>query len=279
MSRLPNLLIIGAVKSGTSSLHYYLDLHPEIMMSKKKELYYFVESRNWHRGVEWYSSHFSRKAKIAGESTPGYTLFPKLKGVPKRIYELLPEVKLIYLIRDPIERAKSHYIANYSSGGENRTFHSAFENLDNNPFIFPSLYANQLEQYFPFFDVSQILVITLENLHKNPRKTMQKVFHFLAVEDTFYSNNFHTIFNPSDKKRRKNRIGILLKRMAETKPAEVFSPEFRRRIGNIVYRPFSTEIQRPDFDSDLNQKLLDYFQHDICKLREYSGLSLEGWSR
>jgi len=278
MSRLPNLLIIGAVKSGTSSLHYYLDTHPEIKMSRKKELYYFVESRNWYRGVDWYSSNFSRNAKIAGESTPGYTLFPKLKGVPKRIYDLIPDVKFIYIIRDPIERAISHYIANFSSGGENRPFHVVFEYLDKNPFIFPSLYAMKLDQYLPYFDGSQIHIISLEKLQKNPQVTMQKVFRFLEIDDYYYSNKFNTILNPSKNKRRKNKVGMFFKRVSETKLAGIFSHEFRRKVGKIVYTPFSKEIPRPVLDSNLRQRMVEYFQEDVNKLRKLTGSRFDEWS-
>src|SRR5687767_10224357 len=72
---LPNLVVIGAMKSATSSLHHYLNLHPEISMSETKELDFFVEDKNWPRGIEWYESQFSA-ARIRGESSPNYTAYP-----------------------------------------------------------------------------------------------------------------------------------------------------------------------------------------------------------
>jgi len=92
--QLPNLIVIGAQKSGTTSLHHYLSLHPEIMMSKHKELNYFNEELNWKKGLAWYKSHFIGEAKIYGESSPHYTFYPLYKGVAQRMYSIIPEAKL-----------------------------------------------------------------------------------------------------------------------------------------------------------------------------------------
>src|SRR5438093_10024477 len=97
---LPNLVVIGAQKCGTSGLHYYLSLHPEISMSRPKELNFFIAERNWPRGVEWYRRHFDPRAQVRGESSPNYTAFPQHTGVVERLHELLPEPRLVYLIRD-----------------------------------------------------------------------------------------------------------------------------------------------------------------------------------
>ena len=82
--RLPNLIVIGGQKCATTSLHYYLNLHPQISMSREKELNFFSE-RNWHKGIEWYKSNFTGRTKIHGESSPSYTNYPFNKEVPKRL--------------------------------------------------------------------------------------------------------------------------------------------------------------------------------------------------
>src|ERR687898_136777 len=73
---LPNLVVLGAQKCGTSGLHFYLDLHPEIAMSMPKELNFFIEERGWPRGTDWYMQHFDPDAPIRGESSPNYTTYP-----------------------------------------------------------------------------------------------------------------------------------------------------------------------------------------------------------
>jgi len=107
---LPNLIIIGAMKCATTSLHYYLNLHPQISMSEEKELDFFIHKNNWHKGIEWYKTNFTGNASVYGESSPNYTKYPFFNGVPERMHAVVPDAKLIYVVRDPIERIISHYI-------------------------------------------------------------------------------------------------------------------------------------------------------------------------
>src|SRR5213078_5271544 len=82
---LPSLVVIGAQKCGTSGLHYYLSLHPEVSMSRPKELNFFIVERNWPRGTEWYAAHFEPRANVRGESSPNYTAYPQHQGVAERM--------------------------------------------------------------------------------------------------------------------------------------------------------------------------------------------------
>jgi hypothetical protein len=101
---LPNLIVVGAQKCGTSGLHFYLGHHPEIAMSSPKELNFFVVERNWSRGLDWYRGHFDPEAAVRGESSPNYTTYPHHLGIPERMHEAVPGAKLIFLVRDPLER-------------------------------------------------------------------------------------------------------------------------------------------------------------------------------
>jgi len=107
----PNLFVIGAMKSGTSSLHATLAAHPQIFMCRKKEPDYFIEQCNWSRGERWYLSLFARAGDkpIIGESSTGYTQAPRFHGVPQRIRGFRPDARFVYIMRDPIERTISHY--------------------------------------------------------------------------------------------------------------------------------------------------------------------------
>src|ERR1700680_4934439 len=106
---LPNFLIIGAAKAGTTSLYNYLSVHPEIFMSKRKELSFFDPQRRWHLGVEWYKSNFDASYPVNGEASPRYTRYPRTTGVPERIQQTLGTPKLIYILRDPINRLLAQY--------------------------------------------------------------------------------------------------------------------------------------------------------------------------
>src|SRR5689334_4168641 len=92
---LPNLIIIGGLKCGTTSIHHYLGLHPEINMSKPKELNFFVAELNWDLGLGWYEGRFDGRFSVRGESSPHYTNLPYFKGVPERIERQISGAKLI----------------------------------------------------------------------------------------------------------------------------------------------------------------------------------------
>ncbi|MEA3469299.1 MAG: sulfotransferase, partial [Thermodesulfobacteriota bacterium] len=115
----PNFFLIGAARSGTTSLHKYLEAHPEIFMSEVKEINYFSNNRYWEKGINWYESHFKTATeKIRGEASTSYTNYPLIKDVPKRLFHYLPDAKFIYILRDPIDRFLSHYLHRIRRGVE-----------------------------------------------------------------------------------------------------------------------------------------------------------------
>lgn len=273
---LPNLITIGAMKCGTTSLHYYLNLHPQISMSKIKELDFFVEKFNWSKGVEWYKSNFTGKAQIYGESSHNYTCYPFFDGVPERIYSVVPEAKLIYILRDPIKRIFSEYMQNYSDGRESRQIEDALKNFDS-PYIYRSKYYMQLEQYLKYFPKNNILIITQEDLYNNRQPTLQKIFRFLNVDDSFYCEEFSNMVNKSSIKRRKNRIGSLLAQLNQTDIVKRFPCELREKIGKIILFPFSKKIDLPQVSENLRQELIDNIKDDTNRLRQYTGRDFKDW--
>ena len=120
---LPTFLIIGTMKGGTTSLHRYLRQHPDVFMPEQKELNFFLdeyagrpidppEERNWSRGLTWYERQFAgaEDERAVGEASANYTRYPTYPGVAERIAKIVPEMKLIYLMRNPIDRVLSHYL-------------------------------------------------------------------------------------------------------------------------------------------------------------------------
>ncbi|MGA8218278.1 MAG: sulfotransferase, partial [Solirubrobacterales bacterium] len=158
---LPNLIIVGGLKCGTTSIHHYLGLHPEIHMSKPKELNFFVEELNWDLGLDWYRSRFDSRFAVRGESSPHYTNLPYFEGVPQRIGEHIPDAKLLYMVRDPISRILSHWCHAVGAGYETRTMEEALARSDQT-YVTRSRYWMQLQPYIERFDRSQIEIITQE---------------------------------------------------------------------------------------------------------------------
>lgn len=98
------------MKSGTTSFASYLDHHPEGALSKPKEPNFFADPGNWDRGFDWYTSLFPTDVLVAGEASVMYTMVPEFVGAPERIRQTIPDVRLLYLVRDPIERMRSMFV-------------------------------------------------------------------------------------------------------------------------------------------------------------------------
>ena len=274
---LPNLIIIGAMKAGTTSLHYYLDLHPEISMSLPKELDFFVEDKNWQNGITWYESHFTAQAKIHGESSVSYTTYPQAKNVVKRMYSLIPEAKLIYVLRDPIERIISHYIHSYANSTEVEPFRRAiFEPY--REYLIRSRYYMQLEQFLTYYPEPQILIITQEDLWSKRQNTLHKIFRFLDVDHTFCHPNFNKILHGSNDKRRLNKIGELMLGSPAVKIIELLTNSRSGEIKKKIFRAYSRKIERPFMDKSLRDELVEYLKEDVDRLRKFTGHKFENWS-
>jgi len=182
---LPNVIIIGAGKCGTTSLHTYLDLHPAIAMTREKELHFFANPEVWQRGLDWYSSQFDAHAPVRGEASVKYTAWPKWKGVPERMASVVPEARLLYVVRDPIQRILSSWVHRYSDADESRPIRDVLEVLEGNDYVERSRYYRQLEQYLPFYEKSRIHVISSEALRANRRDVLAETFDFLFTCTAF----------------------------------------------------------------------------------------------
>lgn len=191
---IPNLLIPGAAKSGTSSLHEYLDLHPNIEMSRIKEPHFFTKNGRYKKGLEFYKDVFNNKnVNYWGESSTAY-LGDELSQ--KRIRNDLENVKFIVILREPVKRAISHYRWQVSLLQESRSFRKAVKYNMKNPvdvrkpgwgghvkaYFEGSLYGKQLHNLIRKFGKENIHVITSKELKSNPNSTLKRCFDFLGLE-------------------------------------------------------------------------------------------------
>jgi len=210
---LPDVIIIGAQKSGTSSLYAYLSQHPQILPAFKKEVHFFdggLDPRvdNFKKGRSWYCSHFPSKknndSQKTFEASPLYIFNPL---TPQRIAELTQEVRIIVLLRNPTERAISHYFHEKRTGRETLDIYEALQKEDrrldpviekkdykNNVFIHHSykrrgLYKEQLERYLEYFSREQILVMASEEFFAKPDICLRRVFEFVGVDPEYKVGN------------------------------------------------------------------------------------------
>lgn len=186
--RLPDFLIVGAAKAGTTTLYAYLRRHPRIFMPEDKEPSFF-SGNTWGRGLDWYRSLFAPVGddQICGEASTNYTRWPQIDNAASRIAGLMPDVRLIYLIRDPVDRAYSQYVHEHRVGlaRRDRSYAMTFEEyLERDPLLLHmSDYVAQVRHLLGSFPRESLLILTFDELTRSPAAVLQKVFRFLDVAD------------------------------------------------------------------------------------------------
>lgn len=262
---LPNLIIIGAMKCGTSSLHYYLSQHPDICMSERKELDFFLGREHWHKGLAWYESHFQGDAKVYGEASPNYTKRHVTPGVPERIHTVIPHTKLIYIFRDPVDRCVSQYVHGRAKSRIHAALSEIFADLDNpkaRGIIETSRYYAQLEPYLERFSRSQLLTVAHEELLLRRRETLRQVFRFLHVDEKFDSPHFDQVRHRSENKKELNRLGKILSVFPGVRTIQHMPQTIRRGVEHFMY----SRIERPVVTTELRERLAAVFQEDWRKM-------------
>ena len=185
---LPDFLIIGAAKSGTTTLYQYLCRHPQIFMSTPKEPDFFSVDANYAKGMEWYSSLFSQAKpnQVCGEASTTYSRCQQHPQAAERIARALPNVKLIYIMRHPIDRAYSFYVHRLKGARHKPELAVAdtFEKTikQQSEFLDSSYYLEQIEKYQQFFPPESFLFLLLEDLYERPAETLNKILQFINVD-------------------------------------------------------------------------------------------------
>lgn len=272
----PNFIIIGAMKCGTSSLYHYLKLHPQVGMSKIKEVDFFVKENNYDYGVGWYQSQFKEGFDVYGEASPNYSKAHYFEGVARRMHDLLPDVKLIYLVRDPIERIISHYTHNYSEGREHRPIEKALQKLEDNHYVMCSKYYWQLEHYLEFFSKDQILVVPSSRLMDERRMALQEVFEFIGVDTSYYTEEYEQQVHKTSQKRRKGRMSRIVLESPFIKTVKKYIPDAVKDPIKQATRP---KVHKPELSNSLRQRVINYLRADIDRLRSFTGLPFRQWER
>lgn len=271
---LPNLIIIGGQKCGTSSLHFYLDKHPDVSMSRLKEPEYFIEERNWSRGLDWYRSCF-RAASIRGEASANYSACKRFPGVPARAFEAVPDARLIYLMRDPLNRVVSHWIHNFAAGVESRPIREA---VRHDTYVERSRYWMQLQAFLQHFSPEQVLIVQSERLRRNRTEVLREIFTFLEIDPDFWHPRFRLARHLSSIKRRRTPLGQRLADTGLLRRIEALPQPWRWQLKYMVFFPFSRPIKRPELDPSTRDWLVERLRDDVAELRAFSGMEFAGWS-
>lgn len=242
---LPDVVILGAQKCGTSSLHNYLVQHPGVIDTLRKEVHYF--DTNYGRGETWYRAHFGLLGApgLNLDSSPYYLFHP---AVPQRLHALLPQAQLIVLLRDPVRRAYSHYWHERNKGREQLGFEAAIAaeadrlgtaearlasgTLERSPehqhfsYLARGRYAEQLERWFGLFPREQFLLLRFEDLVKDPLSVLNATLAFVGLPPA----------QSVDLEARNTRRYPPMQEATATRLREYFAPH-NRRLEALLGRP------------------------------------------
>jgi len=305
----PNFLIIGAPKAGTTSLYFYLKQHPQIYMCPIKEPDFF----SWEGATEGPLTTFGRiqlpqystdweaycalfkdagDALAIGDVSPTYLYHPK---APERIEKYLPNVKMVAVLRNPVDRAYSEYLMAVRDGIETaRSFAEALELGEKRAaeggwahwyhYKRIGLYGEQLERYYRLFSKDQIKVFLFEDLQQEPLRVLRDIFTFLGVDPDFVPN-ISQKHNPYGVPRFRWLQQWLL-RPSKLKnifltPIRLTVPEAKRKELLIrILRDWNIKsLPRPKLDPELRKQLVEYYRKDIFKLQDLIGRDLSHWLR
>jgi len=190
LRKLPDFIIIGAQKAGTSSLFYYLSQHPQLRLAIQKEIHYYNYYCLNGKNKNWYRSFFPLRSSelLTGEASPYYLFDP---GAPEKIKKDIPNVKLIALLRDPVDRAYSAYSMNARrASGSFPTFEQAIANEDmsheaSQVYLWRGLYAQHIRPWLAHFPREQLLFIKAEDFFRRPKESLKEVYEFLDIKEVY----------------------------------------------------------------------------------------------
>ena len=296
---LPNFLVIGAGRSGTTSLHHYLGQHPDIFLPSVKEPNYFSLANETNplndRRDYWllqnsvvesdaYEALFDAASgeTALGEVTPSYLHHPH---APQRITELIPDIKLIAILRNPVDRAYASYISRLGNGWETRTeFGDAIQEeerriRENVPLgIYNNRnvgnYATHLNRYFDLFHRGQIRIYVFEEFICDSQTVLRDIFSFLGVDNEFRPDT-STRHNPSALIR--NPVLRQLWRRS-TSLRQWVRPFFSVRVRHSAFQWLHRHTYKPTFPAELRSELAEYYRPEIKELERLLDRDLSLWS-
>ena len=262
-----NFLIIGSAKSATTSVSNALAQHPDICFSQPKEPQFFSKI-DWRNHINSYHALFKTKAKLYGEGSTNYTKFPSFnKSVHSDIHEYNPDMKLIYIMRNPIDRIISHYTHTYNRGYEkNKNIDNAI--ISQNHYIDVSKYATQITPYIKQFGKEQVLLLFFEDFIAHPQDVLDNVYRFLKVDqldiDTS-SLNSNKSFN---------------RRVLHYKydnPKTVW--EKIKKIGLIIKNYFNSDFidSKPQLSEATKKYIISNVSDDIKTIEKLANKDLSNW--
>ena len=272
-NRFPDFIVIGAMKSATTTLHEQLARQEGLFMSRPKEPNFFSDDANYARGIDWYGSLFAKAGDdlLAGESSTHYTKLPTHPHTVDRMVRALPRVKLIYVIRHPIDRLTSHYLHEITVGTISVSLEEAVDR-------YPELvdygrYSMQLEPYLRAYGPESVLPVFFDRLVAQPDLEFERVGQFLGVPEPLCWDHSLKAQNVGRERMRNSPLREALVQ------APVLSTLRRsllpRRLTENLKSLWKIGIDPPGVPPGLNERLQELFDRDLARLGSWLGIELD----
>ena len=276
---LPNVVIIGAAKAGTTSVHNYLDLHPDINVSVEKEARFFQDP-NMLDWVGIYQRNFTAGTPVRVESTPIYAKTPVIPGVVDRMADLVPDARIIFMVRDPVDRIVAEYIEEVSWNAAERTLETELSDPEEptNSLVAGSRYATQLAGYYERFGKENVRVIDLADLSADTAGVMGDLFEFVGVDRLELGPDDFRSFNRREDKRIYPAWAYRLRSSPIARGLNKLPRGLRQRVTGAAWRAVRKPVEVPEIAPDTLARLRAALQPEVDGLRTMTGQSFASWS-
>jgi len=271
-TRLPDFIIIGAMKSATTSLQEQLVQQPGIFMCDPKEPNFFSDDHQYDRGIAWYTSMFSSAppGALLGEASTHYTKLPTYPRCVARLHEHLPNVRLVYVMRHPVDRLVSHYIHEWTMGNINCSIDDA---VNRHPeMIAYGKYAMQLAPFFEMYGPTAVLPVFFDRLLHQPQLELERVSRFIGYGNTPQWLDDRKPANVSSERLRKFPLFSLI---VDTAPATWLRRTFVPQSLRSWVKTRLTMKHRPVLNEKMRSILESEFDRDLMQLGSWLGQSLD----
>jgi hypothetical protein len=259
-----HFFVIGAMKAGTTSVHEVLATHPDIAMTRTKEPNFFSE--RFSRGKEWYQSLFNRKARRKGDASPNYSRLHRWPSTVINMRAYAPNAKLIFILRDPIDRIVSHL--HHDIHRDRLTLakvEHALASIDND-YVLTSSYYFQLKQYLGHFSKDNILLLSFEELRDNPVSFFQKITLFLDIAQLSLPER--TKYYAAENKYLIKKYDLVRK----------YLPSRLRGVYHWLFYFLKITYPKPVLSTEIRRTLKDVLSPDVEMLKGITGNDFAEWT-
>lgn len=281
-NKFPNFFLAGFQKTASTWIYYCLKEHPEVYVPDKDALHFFTI--NNYKGLGWYQNFYQNcnGEKAIVDPTPSYFRDPL---AIKKIWEFNPNAKFIISLRNPIDRAFSHYWHEKKKGKISFSFEEAisYNDVGNydlyNNWIIPGFYHHHIENFLEVFSKDQLLILIYENLKKNPKEFLTEILTFLEVDESFEPSVLNKIVNKAGKPTNKTPTKKIYDKIKHIIPSFVKSP--MKKIFNSNFQPRQNGTIMTEYDRgmapEIRLKLQEIFSDEIEKLEKLVEKDLSFW--